>query len=131
MNLNEGINIRDVEAKMAEAFEGCVVKTPPSMGDSFHAEVAFDEFELRVILTGRRGTPERQMYLKFIQKMPHGRKRVTRIIKEVRTQDQDELFAAIRECRAHILGIVHALTSAIRKKRAPTHRGVGSLFGED
>lgn len=135
MNLKEedkGVGILDVKAALENAFQGCDVRTPNAMRGSFHAVVKFDEYEIQVILSGKRGL-ERNIYFRFQQRLaPAGRKRSTKVlINEVKTTDPRDLAIAIRDAKEHLLGIVQAIQRALRPKSVPRVRGIEDLLRGD
>jgi hypothetical protein len=127
------IGIGDVKAALEDVFKGCDVETPYAMDCSFHAEVKFDEYEIRIILSGRRSGPDRRYHFRFLQKIvPSGKRRATKlIINEVRTTDEAELLVAIRDAKEYLLGIVHAINRALKRKPVPQVRGVADLLRGD
>jgi len=127
------IKIGDVKAALEDVFKGCTVTTPSTMGSrSFVAELSFDEYEIRVILSGKRG-PERDIHFRFLQKVvPSGQVRPTKlIINEVRTTDPKELVRAIRGAREYLLGIVQAINRALKRKPGITTTCVEDLLRGD
>ena len=127
--LDKGIGILDVKAALEKAFQGVKVATPPTMGGSFHAELSFYEYEIRVILTGPRDEA-RKINFRFQQKVtqPGERKPTKRLITDLNTTDPEELWQAIDDTKAYLLGIVFAITKALRPPNADRTNSVEDLF---
>lgn len=128
---DKGIGILDVKAALEDVFKGCDVVTPRTMVGSFHAEVKFDEYEVRVILS-KRGN-ERDIHFRFLQKVvtKTGRKPTKVLINEVRTTDPKKLGLAIRDAKEYLLGISQAITRALRPKPVPQVRDISDLIRGD
>lgn len=125
---NKGVGIQDVKLALEKTFQGCRVHLPPTLAGSFHAEVSFFEYEVRVILTGPR-TGDRTFNYRFMQRIEHEDKKPTkRMILEVDTKDPAELIQAIEETKAHLMGIVFAINKALRPPNVPQVRGVDDLL---
>lgn len=123
------IGIQDIKFALEKVFQGCKVTLPPSMGDSYHAELSFYEYEVRVILTGER-TANRKMNYRFMQKVVHpgDRKPTKRVILEVDTTEADELLQAIQDTKSHLMGIVYAVTKALKPASMTRLNGIDDLF---
>ena len=128
----KGVGILDVKAALEDAFKGCDVRTPNAMMGSFHAEVKFDEYEIQVILSGKRGT-ERSIYFRFQQRVKSsGRKRSTKVlINEVKTTNPKDLAIAIRDAKEHLLGIVQAIQRALKPRPVSKVRDIDDLLRGD
>ena len=122
----------DVKAVLEETFKGCRVKVTPSMGGSLHAEMAFDEYEIRVIMSGRVGEPKKIHY-RFLQKVKRpGTVKSTKVfLNEIHTQDPQELMKAIRDAKEYLLGIVHAINKALRRPTVPQVREIDDLLNRE
>ncbi len=127
------LGILDVKALLEDVFKGCDVQCPNSMGGSFHAEVNFNEYEIRVILVGRRNSGDRDLHFRFLQRIvPAGQKRVTKVlISELRTKDEAELIKAIRGAKEYLLGVVEAINRALKRKPVPQVRDINDLLRGD
>jgi|SRR3989344_5280148 len=126
---DQGPGILDVKVALETVFKGCKVHLLPSLGGSFHAELSFYEYEIRVILSGLRAK-DRKIHYRFIQRVgqPEGRKPTKRMILEIETTDPDQLVKAIEDTKAHLLGIVYAITKALRPPNVPRVSGIDDLF---
>ena len=124
-----GLGIGDVKLALEKVFQGVRVGLPPAMKGSFHAVVVFYEYEVRVILFGER-TADRRMHYRFMQRVeqPGERKATKRMILEVQTTDPDELLKAIEDTKAHLLGVVYAITKALRPPTVTRTNSVDDLF---
>jgi hypothetical protein len=125
----EGLGILDVKAALEDVFKGCDVKTPGVGNNSHHAEVKFNEYEIRVILSGTR-SPTRDIHFRFMQRIkPAGRSKLIKVlITEMSTQDPKELMKAIRGSREYLLGIVQAINRALKRKPVPQVLGIDDLL---
>jgi len=131
---DETLGIGDVKALLEDVFKGCDVEaSPDALIGSFHAEVKFNEYEVRVILSGRRGTEKRSMHFRFLQKiLPAGKKRPVKVlISELHTKDDKELLRAIRGSKEYLLGVVQAINSALKRKPVPQVRDIDGLLRGD
>jgi len=126
----EPMSILDVKAVLEDVFKGCTVTSPNAMMGSYHAEVRFDEYEVRVIMTGSRLSPKREMHFRFLQRIvPFGQKREQKVlISEVHTKDEEELVRAIRGCKEYLLGVIQSIDRALRHKPVSQVRGVEDLL---
>ncbi len=124
-----GLGILDVKLALEKVFQGVRIGMPPALSGSFHAVALFYEYEVRVILFGER-TEDRKMHYRFMQRVeqPGDRKPTKRMILEVQTTDPAELLKAIDDTKAHLLGVVYAITKALRPPTVPRMRGVDDLF---
>ena len=123
----KGIGILDVKSVLVDVFKGCDVKTTHGTS-SYHAEVLFDEYSVRIILSGPR-SPDRPIYFRFMQESKgRGRSRVKRVINEVRTTNPDDLLTAIKDCKAHLLGVAHAIQAAFKPRPVATIRTIDDLM---
>jgi len=126
------IGILDVKAALEDAFKGCDVVCPSSQG-GHHAEVKFDEYEIRVILSGRRA-PNRPIHFRFMQRIVTkvGRRPTKVLLNEVRTTDPKVLAIAIRDAKEYLLGIVQAIQKALKPRPTMRTTAVDDLFfGDD
>jgi len=125
----EGLGILDVKAALEDVYKGCDVLCPRTLGGSHHAEGTFNEYEIRVILSGTR-SKTRDIHFRFMQRIkPAGRKKATKLlITEMRTQDPKELMKAIRGSREYLLGIVQAINRALKRKPVPQVLGIDDLL---
>lgn len=123
------IGIQDIKFALEKVFRGCKVNLPPTMGDSYHAELSFYEYEVRVILTGARAA-DRKMNYRFMQKVvqPGERKATKRMIIEVTSTDPGEILKAIEDTKAHLMGIVYAVTKALKPASMTRLNGIDDLF---
>jgi hypothetical protein len=125
---SKGVGILDVKLALEKTFQGCRVHLPPTLAGSFHAEVTFSEYEVRVILTGPR-EGDRTFNYRFMQRIEHeGRKPTKRMILEVDTKDPAELIQAIEDTKAHLLGVVFAINRALKPITPPRMGGVDDLL---
>lgn len=126
---DRGLGILDVKAHLENVFKGCKVFTPPSMGGSFHAEVSFFEYEIRVILSGKRAV-DRKIHYRFMQRVEHPstRKPTKRMILEVEVTSEAGFVQAVDDTKAHLMGIVFAITKAMRPPNVPRINGIEDLF---
>ena len=126
---DDTIGIQDIKVALEKVFQGCKVSIPPSMGGSYHAELSFYEYEVRVILTGERAKG-RKMHYRFMQKVqqPGDRKPTKRMIIETETTEPAELLQAIDDTKAHLLGIVYAVTKALKPPSITRLNGIDDLF---
>lgn len=124
-----GLGILDVKLALEKVFQGVRVSTPTALKGSFHAEASFYEYEVRVILFGER-TDDRRMHYRFMQRVeqPGERKPTKRMILEVQTTDPEELLKAIDDTKAHLLGVVYAITKALRPPTVQRTNSVDDLF---
>ena len=113
-----GISIAEVRSALESVFKGCLVETPHALGGCHHAELKFNEYEVRVILGGeRRGNPDRPIHFRFMQKVAaSGRKPIKVMINEVQTTDPKVLATAIRDAKEYLLGIVQSINQALKRK---------------
>ncbi len=128
---DDDIGIQDVKVALETVFLGCKPLIKPSMGGSYHAEVTFHEYEIRVILTGERAKG-RKMHYRFLQKIPmgDGMKPVKRTIQEFETTDPKELLRGIQESKSHLMSIVYAVTRALKTPSTTRIRSIDDLFNE-
>jgi hypothetical protein len=127
----EGIGIRDVKVALERTFPGVDVTCPNSMGGSFHANISFFEYSIRVILTGRRNA-DRGINFRFMQESKGPGNRTTkRIINEFQTTDPKVLQRGIAEAKEHLLGVTQAIRAALRPKPVQTTRSVADLLRQD
>lgn len=126
---DDTLGIQDIKVALEKVFQGCKVSIPPSLAGSFHAELSFYEYEVRVILTGERAKG-RKMHYRFMQKVqqPGERKPTKRMIIEVETTEPAELLQAIDDTKAHLLGIVYAVTKALKPPSINRLHGIDDLF---
>lgn len=126
---DDDIGIQDIKVALEKVFKGCKVSIPPSLAGSYHAELSFYEYEVRVILTGERAKG-RKMHYRFQQKVqqPGERKPTKRVIIERETTEPAELLQAIDDTKAHLLGIVYAVTRALKEPTANRMHGIDDLF---
>jgi len=124
-----GLGIGDVKLALEKVFQGVRVGSPPAMKGSFHAVVLFYEYEVRVILFGER-TADRRMHYRFMQRVeqPGERKPTKRMILEVETTDPEELLQAIEDTKAHLLGVVAAITRALQPPTVRRTTSVDDIF---
>ena len=119
---DKGPNIQDVKLCMEKAFPGVAFKVTHGL-NSYQALGQFDEFELRVILSGVRKAG-RPFHIRLIQKAG----RVKRLLVDKQTKDPAEAEAAIREARQHILGMMLALQQALNPKVVRPRDDLDSLM---
>lgn len=126
---SEDIGILDVKLALEKTFQGVRVRLPPSLAGSYLAELSFYEYEVRVILSGERAKG-RKMHYRFMQQVqqPGERKPTKRMILDVSTTDPQDLVKAIADTKAHLLGIVYAITTALRPPTVPKMTSVDDLF---
>ena len=130
---DKGLCIQEVRAILEGVYKGCLVDVLGGVGgNSFHAQVNFNEYEIRVILSGPR-TKTRSINFRFMQRVKGpGRKPIKIVINEVRTQDPAELLVAIRHSKEYLLGIIHSINRAFKRKQAPQVHDIEDLMlGED
>jgi len=124
----KGLGILEVKAYLQSIFKGCDVEVPRTMLGSQHATVSFYEYEIRIILSGRR-EPGRPIHFRFMQRAKGKGGRVTKfVLDEVRTTDPAVLKEAILDAKGHLLGIVHAIKSALSDKPVPRINDINDLF---
>lgn len=122
-----GINIIDVRTALEDVFKGCNVETPESMGSSAHAEVHFSDYEVRVIL-GWAGKVQKIHY-RFMQKIDQPNKpMVKRRIQDLEVDGEEGLVAAIKETKAHLLGVVFAIQRALKPMTSPRTADMDNIF---
>lgn len=127
----KGLGILGVKAALELVFKGCTVDVPKTMAGSHHATVSFYEYEIRVILSGKRA-PGRPIHFRFMQRAKGKGDKVTKfVLNEVRTTDPAVLQAAILDAKAHLLGIVYAIRSAFSEKTVPRINSIEDLFTEE
>ena len=126
---DRGIGITEVKSLLESVFKGCHVYTPSSMGASFHAEVSFFEYEIRVILSGKR-TKDRSIHYRFMQRVeqPDGKRPTKRMIQDVTVTSREDFEQEVADTKAHLLGTVFAIQKALRPPNVPTISGVDDLF---
>jgi hypothetical protein len=126
---DRGLSIMDVKAHLENVFKGCQVVIPTSLGGSFHAEVSFFEYEIRVILSGKRAV-DRKIHYRFQQRVEHPstRKPTKRMITEIEMNSEAEFIQAVEDTKAHLMGIVFAITKAMRPPNVPRIVGIEDLF---
>jgi len=126
---DKGPNILDVAAYLEDIFKGCeVIKSHGT--SSYHASVSFDEYRLRVILSGRRAK-DRDIHFRFWQESKGtGRHATKRVLSEVKTTDPKELMDAIKDAKAHLLGLVHAIQTAFKPKPVKSVRTIDDLMND-
>lgn len=125
--MNSGFGILDAQAAMEKIFPGCTVEKPITTGHSFIAEIRFYEYEIRVILFGGK-SPNRDIHYRFLQRPGGERHKI--ILKEVYTDDPEELLQALRETRSHVMGVLHALHSALMPKGVPKIESVDAMLNQ-
>ena len=121
MSETETLGIRDVKVVLERTFPGTVVNIPPSMSGSYHAEISFLEYEIRIILVGNRAR-DRKMHFRFMQKFlltPDDKRLTKRMIREFETQDPDVLLQAIEDAKAYLLGLVFSIQRALKPVPVP------------
>ena len=125
---DDTIGIMDIKVALEKVFKGCKVSLPSSLA-GFHAELSFYEYEIRVILTGERAKG-RKMHYRFQQKVqqPGERKPTKRVIIEREMTEPAELLKAIDDTKAHLMGIVYAVTRALKEPTANRMHGIDDLF---
>ena len=125
----QGIGIRDVETALQDIFKGCTIRMPSSLGGSFHAEVSFYEYEVRVILSGDRAI-DRKIHYRFLQwvSQPGNRKPTRRSIIEFETTDPEELWAGLDKTKMHLQSIVYAISKAMRPPTVAKMNSIDDLF---
>ena len=113
---DKGPNIQDVKLCMETAFPGVAFKINHGIS-SYQAVGNFDEFELRVILSGKRKAG-RPFHIRLLQKAG----RIKRTIVDTSTADPAEAERAIKEARQHIFGMMLALQQALNPPPAKKPR---------
>ena len=123
----EQIRLQDIKIELEKAFPGADVLCQHGI-QSHEAEVKFDEFELRVILSGPLGEINKKMSIRFLQRIERNKQR---IFFDRRPTDWYELVDAIGEARAHIRGLVHALTTVLNPKRSRDFGTIADILAGD
>ena len=122
-----GLGILDVQEALENTFKGCDVKTSGGIG-SFHASVEFDEYRIRVILSGRR-SEERNIHFRFMQESKgRGRHATKRMINEVKTTKPEDLVRAVADAKSHLLGVAHAIQAAFKPKPVDRVKTIDDLM---
>lgn len=119
---DKGPNIQDVRLCLEQAFPGVDFKISHGIS-TFQAVGTFDEYEMRVILSGTR-KEGRPFHIRLMQRAG----RVRRMIVDVTTTDPAEAEAAIKSARSHIMGMVVALRGALNPKVVREKDGLESLM---
>lgn len=131
MSDGEGLGILEVKSHLEQVFKGCNVVVPATMGGSHHASVSFYEYEIRIILSGRR-VPGRPIHFRFMQRAKDQKGRTTKfIINELKTTNPQELTKAINEAKEYLLGIVYAIKSAFADKPVERTASISDLLRGD
>jgi len=118
---------QDVKAALEDVFKGCSAKHTTALG-SYHVELSFHEYEIRIILDGRVDRTWDYNF-RFMQRVKGpGRKPVKFIINEVHTRDPVELLRAIRGAKEYLLGIVHCINCALKRKPVPQISDIEDLL---
>ena len=122
----EKIRIPDVRIEIQAAFPGVTVKIQHGIKSGL-AEVKFDEYELRVMLSGPVAE-KRKANIRFVQRIERGRMRV---FLDRKTDDWYEIVDAIREARAIVRGIIHSLNKALSPPVVRGIEDISDLFRDD
>ncbi len=130
---DDPLNILDIKAALEMVYLGCTVECPYSMGGSSHAELKFNEYEIRVILSGSHRGPDRQIHFRFLQRIrPAGKKRPIKVlIHELHTKDDRELIRAIKGSKEYLLGVMQAINQALKRRPVPQVRTIDDLLKGD
>lgn len=133
----EQIRMQDIRAELEKAFPGATVDLNHGI-QSHSAEIRFDEFELRVLLSGPAGEKHKALNVRFLQRIEKGKMRVffdRHIGREPppagvdkSTADWYALQDAIGDARAHVRGLVHALTTVLTPKRPKEYGSIHDLL---
>lgn len=128
MDDGKGVNILDVKVALEEVFKGCKVEMSHVVG-SQHAKVSFDEYEVRVILSGSRAV-DRSKHLRFMRRIKQKppRKPIKQTIMDIATKDEAEFVQALKDVRAYLLGIVQAIQHALKPPHQRDIDGIEALF---
>lgn len=126
---DRGLGIMDVQAHLESVFKGCKVRTPNTVRGVFHAELAFYEYEIRVILQGMR-TKDRKFHYRCMQRVEQsGDRRATkRVLQDVEGSSREEFFAAVANTKAHLMGIVYAIHKAMAAPQVARITSIDDLF---
>ena len=126
---DRGLGIMDVKLILEKVFKGCKVLTPNSMGGSFHAEVSFFEYEIRVILSGKRAV-DRKIHYRFMQRVEQpGRKHpVKRMIQEIEVNSEADFIEAVESTKGYLMGILFAISKAMKPPHVPRTDNLDDLF---
>jgi len=125
------LRLPEIKALLGDTFKGVSIRSPNSMGASFHADLDFYEYSVRVILTNPRTPSEARSYhYKFYQDVSprEGQKPVRREILNIHTEDPDEIRQAIMDTKAHLMGVVFAILKALRSVSVPKVTSIDDLF---
>lgn len=125
----EAIGIQNIRDILEKTFPGCTVVIPRTLGQTYHAEVSFFEYEIRVILYGER-KETRQIHYRFQQivTQPGERKPTKRVIYEIMSDSSAEVRRLIEETKAYLLGVVFAINKAFRPPNTKQVRTMDDLF---
>lgn len=124
---DEEITFPDAKAEMVRAFPGTDVMLQHGIG-VVTVSTTFDEYDLRVMISGKKGSGTRVTQVRFLQRIPPSTKRV---IYEMRVTTMAEYSDAISWCRGYLQGLCHAIQTALKPKVVHQINGVADIFGGD
>lgn len=129
---DRGIGILDVKAHLEKVFPGVKVNCPPTIGNSFQAEFEFFEYEVRVILSGRR-VKDRTIHYRFMQRVeqPGTRKPTKRLIQDETVTSAEEFVAEVTKTKAYLMGVIFAIHKAFKPPHTPRINSIDDLFKGD
>lgn len=123
----EEITAPDARVEMQHAFPGADVLLQHGIG-VITVSVAFDEYELRVMISGKKGAG-RTTQVRFLQRIPAPATK--RVIHESKVTTMAEFSEAISWCRGYLQGLCHSIQTALKPKVVHQINGISDLFGGD
>jgi len=123
---DEEVTAHDARLVMQQAFPGADVLLQHGIG-VVTAVTTFDEYELRVMISGKQGN--RTTHIRFLQRIPAPATK--RVIYESRVSTMKDFSESISWCRGYLQGLCHAIQTALRPKVVHQINGISDLFGGD
>jgi hypothetical protein len=125
----EKIRLPEIKEAVEKAFPGAHIDMQNAIGGGGFVEASFDDYALRVLLTGPVAAT-RKTSIRFVQRVGRNGKTVQLVFEE-KTEDWYEILDSIQRARAIVNGIIHNLRAALTPKKSAEIKSINDLFTKD